>query len=411
MQNLLNSNLMASAVNLFANVPTPLMPHQDNSDAVLAGLIGEMTAGSTAAISLNNRPRQRHQAFDPVEVASSELKEEIRQAFDTIKIASEELKEEIRQAFDTFKIVSEELKEEIRQAFDTFKIASEELKEEENVSSSPSETAEPSVITKTSDAQESSKRKRRQSRKSGGCRSIQANGDLVVAWLKTRDIEVLSHNQTTEAEKVWDSIARERGRHDDCQELVNLHNQIRKNADRFRFNLSGKSQEAIRICTQYAHTLNQAGMLASYHYDSKNKMITGSVFSRPDIRQFLNGGWFERYTYQQVSPKLAKQGKVDCLINPVVRFPNGNVYELDLLFLVDNQPFWVECKSGNHWNECLPKYCQRREVLGIDKKRSLLVSLELNEQSANNMTAMWEITVTTATQVTPKIEEVLKLKV
>jgi hypothetical protein len=135
--------------------------------------------------------------------------------------------------------------------------------------------------------------------------------------------------------------------------------------------------------------------------------MTGSVFNRPDIRQFLNGGWFERFVYQQVSKKLAKQGKVDCLINPHVRFPNGDVSELDLLFLVDNQPLWVECKSGNHWNECLPKYCQRRELLGIDKKRALLVSLELNESSANDKTRMWEITVTNAAQLLSKVDEAL----
>lgn len=138
--------------------------------------------------------------------------------------------------------------------------------------------------------------------------------------------------------------------------------------------------------------LNQSGLLASYIY--KNKVIRGRVQpNRGDFIQFLNGGWFERYVYHQLAPKLAQNGQVDCLVNPHLKFPNGDKFELDLLFVVDRRFLWVECKTGNHYSDCLPKYCQHGQILDIEKERAFLVGLGLSKNEAKKWTAGWSITV------------------
>ncbi len=68
---------------------------------------------------------------------------------------------------------------------------------------------------------------------------------------------------------------------------------------------------------------------------------------RGDIIQFLNGGWFERATLSQVKEKCAECENVEFLVNPHLKFTNSDRFELDILFLVDNQLFRIECKTGD----------------------------------------------------------------
>jgi hypothetical protein len=218
----------------------------------------------------------------------------------------------------------------------------------------------------------------------------------VTTWLKSRNIEVISYRKPKETDAVFDRVAEYLG--NNYTVLAEIHRCIKRSIEtkeEFSYCLLGKNEQEIKLCIQYGEMLYRTVMLSFYDDNSSNNIICGKVIEeRSDINQFLNGGWFERFIYQQASQQLTVKDQVECLVNPVLKFPNGDKFELDLLFYFDNQPFWIECKSGNHYKECLPKYCQHREILSLDKERAILVGLELSESRTKDLTALWSITVT-----------------
>ncbi len=161
----------------------------------------------------------------------------------------------------------------------------------------------------------------------------------------------------------------------------------------FTFNLKGKSQQEIQSCTQYCNMLDRASLLAKYHYDKRKKIIRGSVQRRGDIINFLNGGWFERAVLHSVKEKFADADEIEFLVNPQLKFANGDRFELDIICLAKNQLFWIECKTGNNYNDCLPKYCSHGKKLGVPKENAFLVGLGLSDRDAEKWTKLWSITV------------------
>jgi len=68
------------------------------------------------------------------------------------------------------------------------------------------------------------------------------------------------------------------------------------------------------------------------------------------------------------------------------------LFELDLLFLVDNQPLWVECKTGDY-QAYIAKYSNARKLLGIPKPRAILVILGIPDDLTTHLTNLYDITV------------------
>jgi hypothetical protein len=80
------------------------------------------------------------------------------------------------------------------------------------------------------------------------------------------------------------------------------------------------------------------------------------------------------------------------ILNPQIVLQNGEDFELDILFLVNNQPFWIECKTGDYQNH-VTKYSKMRSVLSIPKESSLLVILGIREQLTQDLTSLHDIHV------------------
>jgi len=116
------------------------------------------------------------------------------------------------------------------------------------------------------------------------------------------------------------------------------------------------------------------------------------------VINFFTGGWFERYVYQKISDLLIKNKlKFTHLANPQIILPNGDDFELDLLFLIENQPLWVECKTGEY-QAYVQKYSNARKILNIPKNRSVLIILGISDDIAEKLTELYDITITNETK-------------
>jgi Domain of unknown function (DUF1887) len=238
------------------------------------------------------------------------------------------------------------------------------------------------------------------------------NNSNAIAWLQSKNFQVESYYQSQETvDRVSQKIATFLGER--YSSLKNLYNCIKSNTNtgsQFRLKLGTNNQKDISDCTSFCQFLSEHSFLAKYRYLSNEKTIIATPQTSGKVSNFLQGGWFECFIYQQVCKLLSHhQLNYEVLMNVKGTYANDNGYELDLFFLINDRPLWIECKAGKDYNAYLTKYCQYRKKLGIAKERAFLVILELSDRQTVNYTALWDITVANLNNFIPKIENVLGL--
>lgn len=213
-------------------------------------------------------------------------------------------------------------------------------------------------------------------------------------WLASRDITVKNHKQQKDTDEIFDRLAIFLGERFDS--LVNLHDQIRRNLSNgssFTLNLASSSQEEIANSTQLCTWLHQYAFLSSYRYNKYSKTIHAAPQRVGRVINFFTGGWFERFIFLKVSSFLSQKGlDYVWLINPQITLPNGDDFELDLLFLVENQPLWLECKTGDY-SSYIAKYASMRPILAVPEERSILVILGISDDLTSQLTDLYDLTV------------------
>jgi hypothetical protein len=83
------------------------------------------------------------------------------------------------------------------------------------------------------------------------------------------------------------------------------------------------------------------------------------------------------------------------------------IYARGLLFLVEGQPLWLECKTTKDYSGHLKKYSQHRACLSIPKERAILVVLNVPTEQTQDNTDMWDITVKNENNFAQHVETLL----
>jgi hypothetical protein len=231
--------------------------------------------------------------------------------------------------------------------------------------------------------------------KSEAASSKEENAFLsIFDWLASHGITVKNYKKEKAADEIFDRLATFLGERFDS--LERLHEQIRRNlstGNNFKLNLASSSQEEIANSTQLCTWLHQYAFLSSYRYDKYAKAIYATPQRVGKMINFFAGGWFERFVFLKTSNLLSQHG-LDYIwvTNPQISLPNGDDFELDILFLVENIPLWLECKTGDY-SSYIAKYADIRSILSIPKERSILVILGISDDLTSQLTDLYDLTV------------------
>jgi hypothetical protein len=240
---------------------------------------------------------------------------------------------------------------------------------------------------------------------------------VVIDWLNEQKIWVEDYYKPDANSINLDRVAVYLGRN--YSNLKSLHQRLRrsnKSGKRFHFPLHQPDQpanaETVQVNLEFCELLRQAKFL-DYHYNDTEeaKAVSLVVNEREDLERYLNGGWFERFIFYQVSDFLTSlELPHSCLENAKVIFPDGDRHELDLMFWVDGIPLWIECKAGRSFHEYFTLYSRLRIDFGIPKENALVVVLKLSAQQARTRTLLHHVTVINPSMLEPMIEIALNLR-
>jgi len=228
-------------------------------------------------------------------------------------------------------------------------------------------------------------------------------------YLEAKNIKLESYRLPEELDASSDRIALFMGSR--YPSIKNFYKSIKRNLStgkKFHFRLGDCSQQEIANSTQLGVLLYQSSFLSQYRYFKQDKVIAATTQPKGEMINFLTGEWFERYIYQEVARLLStNQIPYDFLINSKIRFVNGDSFELDLLFLVNQDLLWIECKTKPDISDSLARYAKHKKIMSIPENRAFVVALDIPDNQALELTQRWQITVVNQNNFLEKIIEAL----
>ena len=198
--------------------------------------------------------------------------------------------------------------------------------------------------------------------------------DILIDKLQDNNITVKTHVQENNS---LDHIACFMG--DRYSEIKKVYETIKRHLNRpngFHLNLKNATQSEITASCQLCTNLYDIAFLSEYKYDKSPKYFIHATPNKiPIAINFLTGHWLEifiRKTIQDSLNSLHTDIEYTYLINPQIILPNGNDFELDVVFLVNDEIYWVEGKTGNY-QQYINKYSDMANILKLDKNHSFMV--------------------------------------
>lgn len=160
----------------------------------------------------------------------------------------------------------------------------------------------------------------------------------------------------------------------------------------FNLDISKYSQQQVQFITNtlrefYSHTL-----FSRYSYQKKEKVIHLKLQKAQPIQQFLTGGWLEWFALITLLQNIKERGGVEilsCARGAKVYFANQDMFELDVLFLVNNKPpLVIECKTGE-FRQDINKFLDLQKRLQIPAKNFVILSSNITNEQAKSLSAMY----------------------
>jgi hypothetical protein len=221
------------------------------------------------------------------------------------------------------------------------------------------------------------------------------------SFLKSKSIQIKSLPDEDAADYVINGIAVFMG--DKYSSISRIYKKIKREMQHggtITEHLANETQRDISNICQFCTRLYETAFLEEYKYfRAPRYLIKAKTTTLPRAQNFLSGQWLERYILENVkesvslvSKELSKALSFSYLINPKIILPNGNDFELDVIFEVEGIFYWVEAKTGDY-QQHINKYSNLAKTLNLDYKHSLMVLTDINPSASESLSALFSMSV------------------
>lgn len=225
--------------------------------------------------------------------------------------------------------------------------------------------------------------------------------DVIEKFLSSKNIKIKVVPPEDAADDVINSLAEFLGSHYNA--LSELLSKIKRNMQEGRFiTFSIKDypqKDGSDIC-QFCTRLYEIAFLEQYKYfKSPQFLIKAKTTTLPAAQNFFSGKWLERFVLQivqksvnAVSAEVGEELDFSYLINPQIILPNGNDFELDLIFHVNGSFYWIEAKTGDY-QQHISKYSKISKMIGLDYQHSIMVLTDIQSDKSEALTSLFSMAV------------------
>jgi len=220
---------------------------------------------------------------------------------------------------------------------------------------------------------------------------------VIEDFLLSRNVSIKYIPSEEEADEILDKISIFMGNRYSL--IKPFYEQIKYNMNSggsIRMDLRNKTQEEVSTICQLATMLHEIAFLEEYNYLKSPRFLLFARPSRiPKALNFFSGKWLESFVksqvisiLQQVNPDL----KFSYLLNPQIKLPNGDDFELDLLFAIENEIYWLEAKTGDY-QRYIEKYSKVSQILKLDWNSCFMILTDITPSGADALKKLFRMNV------------------
>jgi len=223
-------------------------------------------------------------------------------------------------------------------------------------------------------------------------------GEEIERFLLTHNVSIKNIPPEEEADEILDKISIFMGYRYSL--IKPFYKQIKYNMNSggtITIDLKNKTQEEISAICQLASWLHEIAFLEEYNYLKSPRFLLFAKPNRiPKALNFFSGKWLERFVklqvislLQQVNPNL----KFSYLLNPQIKLPNGDDFELDSLFAIENEIYWFETKTGKKKQKYIQKYSKVSQILKLRMNSCFIILTDITPSVADDLKKMFSLNV------------------
>lgn len=240
--------------------------------------------------------------------------------------------------------------------------------------------------------------------------------DIIETFLASKNIEIKVLPPEDAADHVINSLADFLGSH--YSALSELLSKIKRSMQRGGFitlSMTGYSQKDVSDVCQFCTRLHEIAFLEQYKYfKSPQYLLRAKTTTLPSAQNFFSGKWLERFVLQTVqksvdivSVEIGRELDFSYVINPQIILPNGNDFELDVIFHVNGSFYWIEVKTGDY-QQHVSKYSRMSKMMGLDYEHSIMVLTDIQPDKSEALTSLFSMAVYGLSHLESKLIETIK---
>ena len=231
-----------------------------------------------------------------------------------------------------------------------------------------------------------------------GCSVKEIDVNILIDKLQEKNITVKTYVDSSHENTSLDNVAYFMGnRYNDIRKVYETIKRHLNKPNGFHLDLKNATQSEISASCQLCTTLYDIPFLSEYKYDKSPRYFIHATPNKiPIAINFLTGHWLEifiRKTIQDSLKSLPAAIEYTYLINPQIILPNGNDFELDVVFLINDEKYWVQEKTENKQQK-YNKNTQVANMLNLDKNHSFLVLTDvINPNTTYILSKTFDMTI------------------
>jgi hypothetical protein len=233
----------------------------------------------------------------------------------------------------------------------------------------------------------------------------------VESFLNSKNIKIRSVDMGEEEEKLAQIADLMGSQYSLIKKFYGMIKSSMNSGKSFSINLRDEPQQVIVTTCQVATELYKIAFLEEYRYFRAPRCLLVARASRsPQALNFLSGNWLERYVRNRLICLAKRQtGKIDFsyIANAKVTLSNGDDFEMDLLFHVNDQFYWVESKTGGYQDK-VQKYSEIASDLGLQRNQAIIVLADVSQDAKTSLSSLYHLSVISVDEVEATFERILK---
>lgn len=240
--------------------------------------------------------------------------------------------------------------------------------------------------------------------------------DAIEVFLNARNIRIKTIPPEDAADDVINSLSEFLGNnYSGLHELLSKIKRKMQKGEFLTLSIKEYPQKDVSNVCQFCTRLHDIAFLEQYKYfKSPQFLIKAKTSTLPKAQNFFSGQWLERYVLLSVykavnlvSRELDKELEFTYLLNPQIILPNGDDFELDLLFQVNGTFYWIEAKSGDY-QQHISKYYRISQMLNLNSEQSIMVLTDFSSDKLDALTKLFSMRVCSLSQLEEFLIETLK---